>query len=145
MSTLKERLLADMKAAMKEKDQIKKGVVNLLRAGLQNQEIELKRELTEEEEIKIVQRELKQTKQSLEEAQKANREDIVEAEKAKIAIIETYLPKQLSIDEVKELIQSLGIEKDTPMGQAVGRVMKEVGGRAEGKVVSQAVKEYLQG
>ncbi|MEK3935446.1 GatB/YqeY domain-containing protein [Sporosarcina sp. FSL W7-1349] len=145
MATLKERLLADMKTAMKEKDQTKKGVVNLLRAGLQNEEIGQKRELTEEEEIKIVQRELKQTKQSLEEAQKAGRDDIVEAEQAKIAIIEQYLPKQLTEDELKALIQSLGITKDMPMGQAVGLFMKEVGGRAEGKVVSLVVKEYLQG
>ncbi|BAQ10203.1 gatb/yqey domain protein [Bacillus sp. OxB-1] len=144
MATLKERLLADMKTAMKEKDQTKKGVVNLLRAGLQNEEIGQKRELTEEEEIKIVQRELKQTKQSLEEAQKAGRDDIVEIEQAKISIIEQYLPKQLTEDELKALIQSLGITKDMPMGQAVGLLMKEVGGRAEGKVVSRVVKEYLQ-
>ncbi|AXI00802.1 glutamyl-tRNA amidotransferase [Sporosarcina sp. PTS2304] len=144
MSELKSRLMADIKTAMKEKDTMKKGVINLLRAGLQNEELELKRELTPEEEIKIVQRELKQTKQSLEEGQKADREDIVEAEKAKIAIVESYLPKQMNVDEVKELIASLGVSKDTPMGQAIGAVMKEVAGRAEGKTVSQAVKEYLQ-
>ena len=97
-----------------------------------------------EEEIKIVQRELKQTKQSLDEGQKANREDIVEAEKAKIAIVESYLPKQMNVEEVKELIASLGISKDASMGQTIGVVMKEVAGRAEGKTVSQAVKEYLQ-
>lgn len=145
MSELKDRLMADMKTAMKEKNQMKKGVINLLRAGLQNEQLELKRELTEEEEIKIVQRELKQTKQSLEEAQKADRQDIVEAEQAKIVIIEEYLPKQMNVEEVKDLISSLGIAKDTPMGQAIGTVMKEVAGRAEGKTVSQAVKEYLQG
>lgn len=144
MSELKERLMADIKTAMKEKDTMKKGVINLLRAGLQNESLELKRELTQEEEIKIVQRELKQTKQSLEEGQKADRQDIVEAEKAKIQIIETYLPKQMDVEEVKELIASLGIEKDANMGQTIGVVMKEVAGRAEGKTVSQAVKEYLQ-
>lgn len=145
MSELKDRLMADMKTAMKEKNQMKKGVINLLRAGLQNEQLELKRELTEEEEIKIVQRELKQTKQSLEEAQKADRQDIVEAEQGKIAIIEEYLPQQMNVEEVKELISSLGIPKDAAMGQAIGTVMKEVAGRAEGKTVSQAVKEYLQG
>ncbi|MGG0642525.1 GatB/YqeY domain-containing protein [Sporosarcina gallistercoris] len=143
MSELKKTLMADMKTAMKEKDTVKKGVINLLRAGIQNQELDLKRELTEEEELKVVQRELKQTKQSLEEGQKANREDIVAAEKEKITIIEHYLPKQLSVDEVKELIVNLGISKDSPMGQVVGQVMKETAGSAEGKVVSQAVKEYL--
>ncbi|GKV70042.1 hypothetical protein NCCP2716_25400 [Sporosarcina sp. NCCP-2716] len=143
MSELKTTLLADMKTAMKEKDTVKKGVINLLRAGIQNQELELKRELNEEEELKVVQRELKQTKQSLEEGEKAGREDIVSAEKEKITIIENYLPKQLSHDEVLQLIETLGITKDTPMGQAVGQVMKETAGRAEGKVVSQAVKDYL--
>lgn len=143
MSKLTDMLMADMKTAMKEKDTVRKGVINLIRAGIKNQELELKRELTEEEEIQIVQRELKQTKQSLDEAEKANREDIVEAEKEKIAIIENYLPKQLSKEELLELIQSLGIEKGTPMGQAIGLVMKEVAGRAEGKVVSATVKEYL--
>ncbi|PIC76647.1 glutamyl-tRNA amidotransferase [Sporosarcina sp. P19] len=144
MSELKDRLMADIRTAMKEKDTMKKGVINLLRAGLQNESIELKRELTKEEEIKIVQRELKQTKQSLDEGQKANRQDIVEAEKAKIAIVESYLPKQMNVEEVKELIASLGISKDASMGQTIGVVMKEVAGRAEGKTVSQAVKEYLQ-
>ncbi|WP_303967579.1 GatB/YqeY domain-containing protein [Sporosarcina ureae] len=144
MSELKDRLMADIRTAMKEKDTMKKGVINLLRAGLQNESIELKRELTKEEEIKIVQRELKQTKQSLDEGLKANREDIVEAEKAKIAIVESYLPKQMNVEEVKELIASLGISKDASMGQTIGVVMKEVAGRAEGKTVSQAVKEYLQ-
>lgn len=145
MSTLKETLMADMKTAMKEKDQVKKGVINLIRAAIQNQEIEKKSDLTEEEAIKVVQREMKQTKQSLEEAEKADRQDIVEAEKEKITIIETYLPKQMNVEEVKTLIDSLSIDKSTPMGQAIGVVMKEVGSRAEGKVVSQAVKEYLQG
>lgn len=144
MSELKDRLMADIRTAMKEKDTMKKGVINLLRAGLQNESLELQRELTKEEEIKIVQRELKQTKQSLEEGQKANREDIVEAEKAKIAIVESYLPKQMNVEEVKELIASLGISQDASMGQTIGVVMKEVAGRAEGKTVSQAVKEYLQ-
>ncbi len=143
MSELKTTLLADMKTAMKEKDTVKKGVINLLRAGIQNQELALQRELTEEEELKVVQRELKQTKQSLEEGEKAGREDIVSAEKEKIAIIETYLPKQLSHEEILQLIETLGITKETPMGQAVGQVMKETAGRAEGKVVSQAVKDYL--
>ncbi|PIC69969.1 glutamyl-tRNA amidotransferase [Sporosarcina sp. P18a] len=144
MSELRDRLMADIRTAMKEKDTMKKGVINLLRAGLQNESLDLKRELTIEEEIKIVQRELKQTKQSLEEGQKANREDIVEAEKAKIAIVESYLPKQMNVEEVKELIASLGIPTDASMGQTIGVVMKEVAGRAEGKTVSQAVKEYLQ-
>lgn len=143
MSELKKTLMADMKTAMKEKDTVRKGVINLLRAGIQNQELDLKRELTEEEELKVVQRELKQTKQSLEEGQKANREDIVAAETEKIAIIEHYLPKQLSVDEVKELIAKLGISKESSMGQVVGQMMKETAGSAEGKVVSQAVKEYL--
>ena len=144
MSELKDRLMADIKKAMKEKDTMKKGVINLLRAGLQNEELELKRELTPEEEIKIVQRELKQTKQSLDEGQKANRDDIVEAEKAKVVIVESYLPKQMNVEEVKELISSMGIAKDASMGQTIGTVMKEAAGRAEGKTVSQAVKEYLQ-
>ncbi|WP_025784068.1 GatB/YqeY domain-containing protein [Sporosarcina sp. D27] len=143
MSELKKTLMADMKTAMKEKDTVKKGVINLLRAGIQNQELDLKRELTEEEELKVVQRELKQTKQSLEEGQKANREDIVAAETEKITIIEHYLPKQLTVDEVKELIAKLGISKESSMGQVVGQMMKETAGSAEGKVVSQAVKEYL--
>ena len=68
----------------------------------------------------------------------------MEAEKAKIAIVESYLPKQMNVEEVKELIASLGISKDASMGQTIGVVMKEVAGRAEGKTVSQAVKEYLQ-
>lgn len=144
MSKLKQKLMEDLKTAMKEKDNTKKGVINLIRAGIQNFEIENKRELTEEEEIKIVQREMKQTNQSLEEALKVNREDIVKSERTKILIIEDYLPKQLTVNELLEIIISLGIDKNASIGHAIGLVMKEVAGRADGKIVSQIVREYLK-
>ncbi|MDA1675450.1 GatB/YqeY domain-containing protein [Bacillus cereus group sp. TH152-1LC] len=143
MSKLKEQLMNDLKQAMKEKDTVKKNVIILIRAGISNSEKENKRELTKEEEIAIVRKELKQTKEALQIAEKANRQDIVESEKLKIAVIEVYLPKQLSEEEVHDILIKLNVEKTAKMKDVMQLMQTEVAGRADGSLVSRIVKEYL--
>lgn len=140
---LKEKLMEDLKKAMKEKEVVKKGVLTLLRAGIVNLEKEKKRELTSVEELEVLRRELKQTNQSLGEYKKANREDLVINEKEKIVIIESYLPKQLSEEEIKEIVVSLGVKKGDAMGNTMKLVLEKINGRADGKMVSKVVKEIL--
>lgn len=143
MSKLKEKLMGDLKQAMKDKDVVKKNVIILIRAGISNSEKEKKRELTKGEEIAIVRTELKQTKDALEIAEKANRQDIVESEKLKIAVIELYLPKQISEEEVYDILIKLNVAKTTTMKDVMSLMQAEVAGRAEGSLVSKVVKEYL--
>lgn len=143
MSKLKEKLMNDLKQAMKEKDTVKKNVIILIRAGISNSEKENKRELTKEEEIAIVRKELKQTKEALQIAEKANRQDIVESEKLKIAVIELYLPAQLSEEEVHDILIKLNVAKTAKMKDVMPLMQTAVAGRADGSLVSKVVKEYL--
>ncbi|PGP20920.1 glutamyl-tRNA amidotransferase [Bacillus cereus] len=143
MSKLKEQLMNDLKQAMKEKDTVKKNVIILIRAGISNSEKENKRELTKEEEIAIVRKELKQTKEALQIAEKANRQDIVESEKLKIAVIELYLPAQLSEEKVHDILIKLNVAKTAKMKDVMQLMQTEVAGRADGSLVSRIVKEYL--
>ncbi len=140
---LNTRLMKDLKEAMKDKNTIKKSVITLLRAGLTNEKIKKKAELTEQEEMAVVRRELKQTKDSLAEFKKAGRTDLVEKEEAKIAVLETYLPKQLSEAELLTEIQKLNLDKTANIGKVIGQVVAEFKEVADGALVSKVVKEYM--
>jgi len=140
---LNTRLMNDLKEAMKDKNTIKKSVITLLRAGLTNEKIKKKAELTEQEEMAVVRRELKQTKDSLAEFKKAGRTDLVEKEEAKIAVLETYLPKQLSEAELLTEIQKLNLDKTANIGKIIGQVVAEFKEVADGALVSKVVKEYM--
>lgn len=141
--SLKEVMMKDLVQAMKEKNALKKCVLQLMKAGLENQEREKRSPLTEAEELQIVQRELKQTKQALQEAEKANRADLVEQEKEKIAVIESYLPKLLTEDEVVEKLKELGISSGMNMGEAMKKAIPVLSGKAENAVISKAVKQLI--
>lgn len=140
---LNTRLMTDLKKAMKDKNTIKKSVITLLRAGLTNEKIKKKAELTEQEEMAVVRRELKQTKDSLAEFKKAGRTDLVEKEEAKIAVLETYLPKQLSEAELLTEIQKLNLDKTANIGKVIGQVIAEFKEVADGALVSKVVKNYM--
>lgn len=135
--------MKDLKEAMKDKNTIKKSVITLLRAGLTNEKIKKKAELTEQEEMAVVRRELKQTKDSLAEFKKAGRTDLVEKEEAKIAVLETYLPKQLSEAELLTEIQKLNLDKTENIGKVIGQVIVEFKEVADGALVSKVVREYM--
>jgi uncharacterized protein YqeY len=141
--TMQERIMADLKEAMKNKENIRKGVLTLLKAGLSNAEKEKRSPLTKAEELAVIQREMKQTRQTLAEAEKGNRSDIAEQEKAKIAVIETYLPAQMSKDEVVTALAGLGIAKGMKMGESMKLATGSLAGKAENSLISQVVREML--
>lgn len=136
-----------MKLAMKAKEKNVLQVIRMIKASLQNDQIKLGRELNADEELTVLSREMKQRRDSLVEFQKANREDLVEKIEEEIAIVEKYLPAQLTDEEirqiVKQAIQKVGATSNAAFGQVMGVVMPQVKGKADGNLVNETVKEEL--
>ncbi|QAY66307.1 GatB/YqeY domain-containing protein [Paenibacillus protaetiae] len=145
---LSERLNDDMKQAMKNQDKFKLTTIRMVRASIKNLEIDLKRPLDDNEVLDIVSREIKQRKDSLQEFEKAGREDLATALRAEIDIISQYLPAQLTEEEIKAIvtqtIQELGASSKAEMGKVMGALLPKVKGRADGKLVNQLVQQFLQ-
>ena len=136
-----------MKLAMKAKEKNVLQVIRMIKASLQNDQIKLGRELNAEEELTVLSREMKQRRDSLVEFQKANREDLVQKVEEEIAIVEKYLPAQLTDEEVRQIvkqaIQKVGATSSAAFGQVMGVVMPQVKGKADGNLVNETVKEEL--
>lgn len=143
MTTLNERLMGDLKEAMRNKATMKKSIITLLRAGLTAAEKEKKAALDEAEEVAVVQRELKQTKQTLAEASKAGRDDIVESEEAKIKIIEAYLPPMMTEEEIVSFLTSKGIKKGDHIGKITGTLMKDNKGKVDGSFAREVIIKHF--
>ncbi|NRD80802.1 GatB/YqeY domain-containing protein [Bacillus sp. BRMEA1] len=146
--SLLERLNIDMKQAMKNKEKDKLSVIRMIKASMQNEAIKLGvNELSEAEELTILSRELKQRKDSLHEFDKAGREDLVEKLRTEIAIVELYMPKQLSEEElaeiVKETIHEVGATSKADMGKVMAAIMPKVKGKADGSLVNKFVQQHL--
>ncbi len=145
--TLLDKLNEDMKQAMRNKEKDKLTVIRMLKAALQNEAINQGGELSSDDEITVLAREMKQRRDSLSEFEKAGREDLAEKVRAEIAIVEDYSPKQLSADEleqiVKTTIEEVGATTKADFGKVMGAIMPKVKGRADGNAVNQFVKQYL--
>ena len=141
------RLNDDMKQAMKHKEKNKLTVIRMVKAALQNEEIKLQNPLTEEEELTVLTREVKQYKDSLLEFEKAGREDLVDKLKSEIQILETYLPEQLTEEELLAVIQQsiseVGAASKADMGKVMGAVLPKVKGKADGSQVNRLVSQLL--
>lgn len=146
--SLNERLNEDMKQAMRSQDKFKLSVIRMVRSSIKNIEIDQRRTLDDNEVLDILSREIKQRKDSLQEFQKAGRDDLTEAVKSEISIIAEYLPEQLSEEEIKAIvqqtIQEIGASSKADMGKVMSALMPKVKGRADGKLVNQAVQQFLQ-
>jgi len=142
-----ERLNQDMKQAMKDKAAGKLSVIRMVKAALKNEEINKGRLLSEDEELTILTRELKQRRDSLQEFEKAGREDLAEKTREEIAVLTEYLPAQLSEDEirqiVREAISATGAVSKKEMGKVMGAIMPKVKGRADGTLVQKIVSDEL--
>lgn len=143
MTTINEKLMNDMKEAMRNKETLRKGVITLIRATLLQTAKDKKEPLTEEEEIVIIQRELKQTRQALEEAEKAQREDLAAEMKEKIAIIETYLPAMMSEEEIVRYLSEKGAAKGDNVGKLMGLLMKENKGKVDAALAKEAIQKHF--
>ena len=147
MSAIKDRLQEDWKTALKAKDRFTTSVISTAKAALLLVEKTDNRKLEEDEVISILAKEVKQRRESILEFEKGNRQDLVDQCKAEIEILLKYLPQQLSEEEVKQIVkesaQELGANSIKDMGKVMSAVRPKVLGKADGKLVSQIVKEYL--
>jgi uncharacterized protein YqeY len=146
--SLLERLNNDMKQAMKNKEKDKLSVIRMVKASLQNEAIKLgTKELSENDELTVLSREVKQRKDSLHEFDKAGREDLVDKLRAELTYVELYLPKQLSEEElteiVKETISEIGATSKADMGKVMAALMPKVKGKADGSLVNKLVQQHL--
>lgn len=146
--TLLSTLNTDMKTVMRAKDKERLAVIRMLKASLQNEEIKVGHELNADEELTILSREMKQRRDSLAEFEKAGREDLSEKVKIEIAIVENYLPAQLTDEEIRQIvaqaIADTGATSAKEFGKVMGAVMPKVKGKADGNQVNAIVKELLQ-
>lgn len=145
--TLKDKLNQALKEAMKAGDSRKKATLRLALAEVKNAEIEEKGELGEGRVIGILQKEVKARQETIEGAQQADRQDLIDKAEAEIEILNEFLPQPLSEDELREIvletISELGAESMADMGQVMGALMPKIRGKADGKIANQLVKEAL--
>ncbi|MGG1677464.1 GatB/YqeY domain-containing protein [Neobacillus sp. NRS-1170] len=146
--SLLERLNNDMKQAMKSKEKDKLSVIRMVKSSLQNEAIKLGvKELSEDVELTVLSREVKQRKDSLHEFDKAGREDLVEKLRAELAVVELYLPKQLSEEELSDIvaqtISEVGAKSKADMGKVMSAIMPKVKGKADGSLVNKFVQQHL--
>ncbi|MEA4971701.1 putative protein YqeY [bioreactor metagenome] len=145
--SLKETLLQDLKEAMKEKDTIRKNTVQLVRSGILQIEKDNHVELDDDGIIDVIAKELKKRRDSLPEFEKSGRIDLIENLNKEIEVLLGYLPKQLTEDEIKKIVEETiaetGASSVKEMGKVMGAVSSKTKGRADNKVVSGYVKELL--
>lgn len=138
----------DIKKAMKSHDKERLSVLRMMKASLQNETIKKGSDLSEEEDLAVVSREKKQRNDSLEEFQKANRPDLVQALEKELSIVDEYLPEQLSEEEIRKIVKDAVAETDAhsmkDMGKVMAALMPKTKGKADGKLVNQLVKNELQ-
>ena len=146
--SLKQKLQEDLKSSMKNKDAIKKSVITLIRSSIKQYEVDNRVELGDEEIIDLIAKQLKQTRDSRDEFEKAGRDDLVEKAEAEIEILKEYLPQQLSEEELNEIVIStiseVGATSMKDMKNIMSSIMPKVKGRADGKLINELVKKNLQ-
>ena len=144
---IKEELMKDLKESMQQKDMLRKDTVTMLRAAILQIEKDTQKELTESEIEGIVAKEIKKRKDSISDYEKGGRQDIVDTVNKEIQILEKYLPEQLTEEEilslVKEAIENTGAASMKDMGKVMGALKEKTTGKADGKVVSDMVKQEL--
>jgi len=146
--SLAEKLEQDMKESLKNKEESRLSTIRLLRSQIKNREIDKKAALTDEEIIEAIQKEIKQRREIIPDMERASRQDLIKQVNEEIAILEGYLPAQLSPQELKqivdEVVKEVGASSPRDMGKVMGALMSRVKGKADGKMVSELVKACLQ-
>ena len=144
---MKKKLLEDLKEAMKEKNEIKKNAIQMVRAGILQIEKDKGIELTDEQIIELISKEVKKRKDSIADYEKGGREDLVNQINEESSYLEKYLPKQLTEEEitviVKQIIAELGATTMKDMGKVMKAAKEKMGVTADGKTINKVVKENL--
>lgn len=145
--SLKETLMGELKTAMKEKDEIRKNTITMVRAAILQVEKDQRIILDEEAILEVIAREVKKRRDSLPDYERSNRPDLVEQIKTEIDILLKYLPAQLTEEEIREIVKA-AVDEVKPqsqkdMGKLMAVIMPKVKGRADGKIINQIVKEMI--
>lgn len=149
MSDLRNTLNAALKEAMLAKDNARRDVIRGLQSAVKQVEIDTRKELTNDDVMAVLQKEAKKRREAIDESSKAGRPDLAEKEASELTIIETFLPRQMTLDEVKavaaEIIAQTGAIDAKDQNKVMGPLMARVKGQADGRLVNQAVQELLNG
>ena len=145
--TLKERLIADLKDAMRSGDTIRKNVIRLVRAAIKNAEIAAQKEISDEQVAALIAKDIKRSQESIEYFEKGDRQDLISAELAKIDILAKYLPEQLPdetiVQTVEQVIAALGASGPASLGPVMRESMAKLKGNVDGRRVNQIARELL--
>ncbi len=143
----KETINADLKVAMRAKDTVTRDTLRLITAAIKEVEVNTRKTLTDEDVQEIIQKQVKQRRESISAYESAGRQELADPEKAELAVIEKYLPQMMSKEEVMAIAQEVvaGVDTSNPkvMGQIMGKLMPKVKGKADGNLVRQVVQELL--
>lgn len=146
--SLQDQLMADLKEAMKAKDNLKKDTITLVRAAVKQREVDERTQLDEDQVLDLISKEVKTRRASIEEFKKGDRQDLVDKTQAEIDILLDYLPDQLTEDEVRamvlEIIEEEGLSQKKDMGRLMKAIMPKIKGRADGKLVNKIGAEVLK-
>ena len=147
--SLKDRLTEDLKQAMRQGDERRKSTIRLVRAAITNAEIERGRELGDDEVLAVIAKQAKQRRESVAEFVKGGRQDLVDQEEEELKILLSYLPAQMSRDEIevaaRQVIAEVGATSMAQMGEVMRRLMSQLKGKVDGSLVNQVVREILTG
>ena len=146
---IKDKLTEDMKSAAKEKAKARLSTIRLALAAVQNKEKELRKELSEQETIQVISGLIKKGKESIEQFKAGQRADLVAKEEQEIAVLQAFLPQQLTPVELEveiaKAVEEAGASAPQDMGKVMKILMPRIAGRAEGKVVNELVRKRLSG
>ena len=144
---MREKILNDLKEAMKNQEKTKLAVIRMVKGAMQMEELNLKRPLTDEEVVMVISKQIKTRKESIVEFEKGNRQDLIDQTNAEIEILNTYMPEQLSEEEVLKIIEEAFNEVNptapSDMGKIMGLVSPKLRGKADMSFVSKTIKEKL--
>lgn len=145
---LRDKITEQVKEAMKERNEVRVSTLRLLANALHNEKIAKQRDLTEDEELTIIRREIKRREEAIDAYEKAGRAESAEREKQEEEILKEFLPAQMSKEEIEkiadELIYKLGVSGPQDFGKVMGQVMARVGNKADGKTVSEIIRKKLE-
>ena len=145
--SIKQTISEDMKTLMRAKDTARLGAVRLLQASIKQKEVDERIELTDDQVLSVIQKMLKQRKDSIQAYQKANRQDLIDQEQLEIDVLTKYMPEPLSDSEVSKIIDDVIAEVNATdmkdMGKVVGVLKSQISGRADMGQVSKIVREKL--
>lgn len=145
---IRDKIMADVKAAMIAKESLKLGALRMLQAAIKNREIEVRPEaITKDDVMGVIKKLVKQRKESIEQYQQANRQDLADKEAEELKVLENYLPAQMSREQIEpivnEVIAALGAKSVKDMGPVMKEVIARTAGTADNKIVSEIIKAKL--